>query len=519
MEQSIKPKGSSSSPSTGEWLALGMAMGFALVLGLSQLATPSLWHDELIHTYVGKSIAETGVAQLPSGVQYNNGTTQNYILAFMIKVVGLSEFTLRLPSVLFAVVNVLLIFFLTRPLLGSRTAAVAAIGLALSPWAVAWSREARFYTLQQTLYLSMLIAFWQGMERNERKAWIMFGLSAVGAYALAILTSFHSIIFLGSIGGYAILWMLYTRRWKTRWGMATLLITIVGLITIAAIAGLMNPLDKEAVMDRGGLGGGIEDPNRALRYYYLHWLKLNLSKGFYFLALFGFAAMLTKEKRKGLFTALAFWVPIIILTFFIGYRRPRFMFFVYPLYVIAWSYGLVCIVSWIARRNKQRVEWAVAVLLILFIVRLGLSFITLTSNSLVYAQGDSITLARKHPQWREPCLWLKEHQEANTVVITTTFLPVYHYLGAVDNWYPTRHLWWEVDESGMDDLKGLPELQAYMQAHPRGYFVTEYWRWQRLEGPEWQSDQRDEILWVKEHMTRLDEASNEDIIVWTWGLE
>ncbi len=494
-------------------------MGFALVLGLSQLATPSLWHDELIHTYVGKSIAETGVAQLPSGVAYHNGTTQNLILAFMIKCWGTTEIPLRLPSVIFAVLNVLLIYCLTRPLLGGRTAALAAIGLALSPWAVAWSREARFYTLQQSLYLIMLIAFWQSLERDTRNAWIGFGVVAVVAYALAILTSFHSILFLGSIGGYAILWMIYTRQWKTRWGMATLLIILVGLISIATLAGLMNPLDKGAVVDRGGLGGEIQDSARALRNYYLHWLKLNLSLGFYGLAIFGFGAMLFREKHRGLYAALAFWIPIIILTCFIGYRRPRFMFFAYPLYVIAWSYGLVCLGTWIAKRKKSWYEWAAVIPVSAFLLRLGLSFITLTGVSFDYAQGSNITLARKHPQWRAPCLWIKEHREPDTVVITTTFLPVYHYLGEVDNWYPTRDIWWEVDESGMDDLKGREELKAYMQAHPRGYFISEYWRWDRLRNPIWKHALYPDTLWVQENMTRIDEASNEDITVWTWGLD
>ena len=130
-----------------EWLIVGVAIGLALALGLSNLGTPSLWHDELIHTFVGKSIAETGRAELPSGTPYRNGTTHNVIIAVMIKMFGMSETTLRLPSVLLASINVLLIYLLTRPLLGRNTALVAAIALALSPWAIAWSREARFYTL------------------------------------------------------------------------------------------------------------------------------------------------------------------------------------------------------------------------------------------------------------------------------------------------------------------------------------------------------------------------------------
>jgi 4-amino-4-deoxy-L-arabinose transferase-like glycosyltransferase len=502
-----------------EWLAVGMALGMALSLGISSLGVPSLWHDELIHTYVAKSIAETGVAQLPSGVPYNNGTTHNHILATMIKVFGMSEVTLRLPSVLLAGLNVLLIYLLARPLLGRETAVVAAVGLALSPWAVAWSREARFYTLQQTLYLVTLIAFWNGMSKNTRKAWMVSGITALTAYALAVLTSYHSILFLGSVGGFAVLMALNERSLKSRWTIVVAVITVVGLVTLASFAGLMNPLDKEAVLDRGGLGGQMADQERAVRGYYFNWLRLNLSTGFFILAFFGFGVMLYRGKREGLYAVLAFWVPMLILTFLIGYRRPRFMFFVYPMYVVAWSYALVWIGGKLRGKEKTALGWTATLIAVVFLIRLAFSFLTLTGDSFEYAQGANTTLARKHPQWRAPSQWVRDNREPDTAILTTTYLPVLYYLGEVDNWYPTRTVWWEVDESGQDDLKTLPDLQAWMVEHPRGYFLSEWWRFDRNRGVTLNGELHDEVIWVMENMQKIEAASNEDITVYSWGLE
>lgn len=502
-----------------EWGVVGVAMGMALMLGLSKLGEPSLWHDELIHVYVGKSIAETGLAQLPSGVPYHNGTVHNYILAAMIKTFGLTEVTMRLPSVFFATLNVLLIYLLTRPLLGRNAALIAAAGLALSPWAVAWSREARFYTLQQTLYLTVLLGYWHALTRETRRAWISFGLTALIAYTLAVLTSYHSILFLGSIGGYAILIGLHQRQWKSRWSVAVAIITLVGLLSLASFAGLMNPLDKGAVIDRGGLGGQMSDLERMDRAYYFTWLRLNLSTGFFILALVGFVTMLIRRGREGLYTALAFWVPILILTFLIGYRRPRFMFFAYPIFVAAWSYALASFIDWTRKRPASHMEWAAYAVTALFLLRAALSFVSLTGDSLVVASGAHTTLARKHPQWREPCRWVRENREPDTVILTTTFLPVYHYVGHVDNWYPTRTLWWEVDESGMDDLKTLEDLQAWMKEHPRGYFISEWWRFDRNRGPTLEGELHNDVIWVMENMKRIDEACSEDVTVYAWGLD
>ena len=127
--------------------------------------------------------------------------------------------------------------------------------------------------------------------------------------------------------------------------------------------------------------------------------------------------------------------------------------------------------GWRAFVGKPRRSWVwriTAVLILLLGVRLAWSTVKLTRASLDAASGADVTLARRHPQWRDPCRYVRERLDADTVVITTTFLPVYHYVGRVDNWYPSRSVWWEPVESGMEGLLGLPELQAYVQQHPNG---------------------------------------------------
>jgi uncharacterized membrane protein len=501
---------------------LAIAVALSQGLGFSHLSAPSLWHDELIHAYVGKSIADTGQAQLPSGMPYHNGSTFNYILALMISLFGMTETALRSPSVLLAGLNVALVYFVIKPLLGRPAALATAFALALSPWTVAWSREARFYTLQQTLYLGSVGLFWVAATSPQRNRVIIGTSGAVAVYALGILTSFHSILFLGGIGAYAVLMAVLEKSWRSKWVWFTVGIGVVGLLTIASFTGLMNPLDKEAVVDRGGLGGQIVDPERAARQYYALWLRLNHSAGLYALAMVGFAAMMVKEKRKGLYVTLAFWIPILILTFFIGYRRPRFMFFAFPFYVAAFSYALVMIGTWlktVATKPKAKsspAERALAAVLVIFLLRLTWSGVQLVEDSLEVAQGADVTLARRHPQWKAPSAWVKERLEPDRVVLTTTYLPVLYYVGRVDNWYPTRALWWEVDESGMDDLKYLEDLQAYLKEHPKGYYLAEWWRFDKNLGP-WLGGQFDrDVQWVHENMTLVEEASSEDVWVYAW---
>lgn len=488
-----------------------LAAGAHFALASANLGVPALWHDELMHVYVGKSIAETGRPRLPAGTPYFSGTTFNYVMALVVRLWGTSEAAVRMPSVLFGTANVVLAYWVARRLLGRPAALVTAFALALSPWTVAWSREARFYALQQSFYLMVVLAFMELLRREHPKpAWPWAALG-IGAYVLGVLTSYHSMLFLGAIGAWCGLMLFYDSGNRLRWAAGAVIVAALGLATIGLLSELMNPLDRETVLDRGGLGGELIDPERSTRGYYTLWLRQNLSLGYYLLALFGFAAMVTREGRRGLVIALAFWVPIVVLSYFIGYRRDRFMYFAFPFYVMAFSYAFVVAAKWL-RRPKTTWPGRIAALAVLvFAARLGVSTARLVGDSLEAAGGAHTTLATRHPQWKQPCAYVKGRLDG-AVVLTTTYLPVLHYVGRVDNWYPSRFLWWEKDESGMEGLKDLDALKAFLAAHPKGFYLAEWWRFHRNEHlmPE-------EIAWVNGNTRLIEEASSEDVRVYAWG--
>jgi len=97
---------------------------------------------------------------------------------------GHSEFALRLPSALAGVLTVALLLRAGRAWLGSAAARWAALLLALNPFHVWYSQEARMYTLLGLLALATLMAFWQALHSRHLRAWaILAGFSAL-AYAV-----------------------------------------------------------------------------------------------------------------------------------------------------------------------------------------------------------------------------------------------------------------------------------------------------------------------------------------------
>ncbi len=498
-----------------EWPLLLVAIVITLSLGLSKLGIPSLWHDELVHVHVAKSIAATGWPTLPSGNFYPSSTAYNCLLALFVGVFGDEAFWVRLPSVLLAGINVGLLYVLCRTFLGRNVAIIAVFCFAASPWHIAWARQARLYEFQLLSYLAFVFTAWQWYTVPDSKRARLWGLASVCAYVVGVLTSFHSILYLGPVGGYAILCTLQERRLRSRYATAIAVCTLLGVLSILWFRFNPNPVDRAAVFETG-IGGLLLDYLRTDRFLYLRFLANNLSTGFLFLAFLGTGLLLGRGARKGLFVLLAFWVPVLILTFLVGYRRPRFMYFAYPVYVMLCSVGFVWLVAFLPHGRRSWFHAVGAFAVLLFFARLSLSVVDLTKHSLDTASGAHETLARKQPQWKKPTAWLKAHRTDETI-ITTTFLPVYHYVGHVDNWFPNRYQRWERQESGLEGLGSLDAFRSYLQEHPKGFFIAEssrfeMWRWHG----DLTNDLGLEVSWVESNMTFLDEASSADVHVWAW---
>ncbi len=515
-------------PIIGELLAVGSLIIIALSLALPNLGTASLWHDELVHVFVAKSIAATGAPVLPSGDFYPSSTAYNLLLAGVVRFFGDSATAVRALSALLSALNVLLLYFLCRKWQGRACAVLAAGLLALSPWHVSWAREARLYEMQITTYLLLLLCTWNAFEASQKKSAAAWTIGAIAAYIAGVFTSYHSILFLSAIGGYALLhfvqetvfsmqdnrsfWNVQTL--KTRWTLALFLCLVLGLLTVIGFLYNPNAVDRSAVFETG-LGGRMPDPQRQDRWLYLRFLWNNLSLGIFATALLGTMAAWRRNLSQTRYAAVAFWAPVLVLTFLIGYRRPRFMYFTFPFYQALVAYGLVYLASYIRRPKTALHSLGIALIILVFATVLR-SQILLTQDSIQIARGAHTTLARRHPQWQKPCAYVREHMNEHAI-LTTTYLPVLYYVGRVDNWFPNRYRKWEVQESGLVGLETLEELQDFVAQHPSGFFLAEYDRFEKWSILEELPELQNELEWVQQHMHRIESASSTDVTVYAWG--
>lgn len=128
-----------SGPSSGRvsrWLLLSGIVAIATAVRIAGLSATALWGDEY------RSIDE---ATSHLGANLTSVLYPFVLRAFM--GMGQSVEVLRLPAVLFGVAAVVATYLLARTLTDERTAAIAALLMATSSYAVGYSQQVRFYSL------------------------------------------------------------------------------------------------------------------------------------------------------------------------------------------------------------------------------------------------------------------------------------------------------------------------------------------------------------------------------------
>lgn len=151
-----------------------------LVLRSFRLGHQSLWTDEIV-TF--RSSVGTLYWVLTQRVVNSNIPPLYYAIVHFVLRIGDGEAILRLPSVVFGIATLVLMYLVVARMLEARTALTSTALLSISPFHVWYSQEARPYAL--LLFLSLL-AFWMLQRLIEQpESWrrrAAFALSAASLF-------------------------------------------------------------------------------------------------------------------------------------------------------------------------------------------------------------------------------------------------------------------------------------------------------------------------------------------------
>jgi len=158
----------------------------AFVLRVYRLGYQSLWDDEAWSLFLARNdvigIALKAAADVHPPLYY-------YLLHFWMLLAGNSEFSARFPSLFFGVLFVALFSRVSRDLLGADSAPLAGFVVALAPFLVYFSQEARMYTLATFFSLMSVLLFWKALGTGHYHCWAIY----VVATALALYTHYYAV--------------------------------------------------------------------------------------------------------------------------------------------------------------------------------------------------------------------------------------------------------------------------------------------------------------------------------------
>jgi mannosyltransferase len=340
-----------------------VALGFAL--RLYALASESLWFDELLQLDIAQGPLAGILPQLPR----HTAVPLDYIISHFWILLGRQDDWVRLPAVIFGTLTLPVAFQLGRRLLGRTDGLLLMALLAISPFHIRYSQEARPYALVVLGIMLAVYAFWQFRASRRRRYLVML---QIGVLIFALAHLFAIVIFVPLLFWAAADLIFGMERKRVVRSLIALAGTgVVALVMLLALGygsalyystlefgkAVTEPqkftVEAEQKPNRGAgpelnenffkteifgsLGAGDSDP--------VLWL-------FNGLAGLGLLYLLTR-KRYDLSLLLSLWLvlPMVAIVAFLLYRgtffAPRYIISTLPAYLLLLTAGILALPRWL----------------------------------------------------------------------------------------------------------------------------------------------------------------------------
>ena len=173
-----------------------------LALRIFELARKPLWLDEASTYFLTN---QPNVMDVWAAAFNDHHAPLHFIVIWMVKSIGSDEFWLRFPSAIAGALTIIVVFLLAKELANEETGLIAAALIAVSPYHILYSQEARMYGMVVLFVSLAMYTFFRAIRTRSLVDWVCFG----SACALAFYTHFYaSFAILSLLISYGII------RWK-----------------------------------------------------------------------------------------------------------------------------------------------------------------------------------------------------------------------------------------------------------------------------------------------------------------
>ncbi|MDZ7344851.1 MAG: glycosyltransferase family 39 protein, partial [candidate division KSB1 bacterium] len=474
--------------------------------------------------YAAQSMLETGKPSFPSGEANPRAALYSKLVAYSFQFLGANEFSLRLPSAVLGVHCIVVAFFVAQRFFGTTTALLTALFLAISPFAIGWSRLSRMYTLFQFLFVWGIYAFYRGFENDGKgmfARWQESSLSKLkavrdflnrwqlnvfwlwSALVFFVLSySVHDLTALFAVGLAFYLAGMFLLHWKDdglfRAVRGKYFITLVGLVSIVTFAIVARPEVRSMVtyaltyIPKWAEGTRFQDRKLFFDFMFDHY---NFPMGVLFVI--GAYQIVARLHRQGIYLLSIFLGYLFMFTVVFSYRHFQYLYNVYALFVMISAFAFSNIVGheteWIKQNwfSKTRLSNALLKGLVLFsfLAWLPLTPSVRLARRIPLSEDGSFNGAMYMEEWREACEFVRAKSDKNDLIISSDALGTLHYLGRVDYDLNFADLDIAIEKglkradgeyfdlySGKPFIQSLAQLQRLTEEHENIWLLSQHYK-------------------------------------------
>lgn len=394
-----------------QYVWLFMITLFAAVLRFYRLGEWSFWIDEIFT--INHAVSHfSSIALLLNNIPPSRNWIPISVImdALALNMGGINEWSARLAPAIIGILTIPILYFPTRKIFGSRIALISLLLLAVSPWHLFWSQNARFYTSLILFYTLALFAFHFGIEEDKPSYLFIFFILVYLAASerLSALFIFPVVlIYLAS------LWVLRFDKPKGL-NFRNILIITAPLFIGSAIefySRIVNGESRFLADFSWFFQYQVDDPLRLLVF-----VGNNIGIPLMVMALFSGLFLLRVRSRPGLLMFVSATVPLLILLLanLLIFTKDRYIFIT----LFSWIILAVVGINEIASGLQAHSRWLViAVFFVLFAYAMN--------DVLLYYQanhGDRLP-------WKSAFSSVEEHAREQDIIVA--FWPQFHPYYAV----------------------------------------------------------------------------------------
>lgn len=383
---------------------ISLIMVLGLFFRIYNLSSQPYWMDEGYTINAILSIRDHGSTLLDSG-NYYSCPTYCYPTHYLTKVFGDNPFSYRLLSVISGILLVLISYLIIKKIVNHKVALLSSFFLAFSYYEIAWSRQARWYTLFSLFFIVATYFFYKVFKEKKIKYYILtaiFTILTIFTHSLGIILPFSFLIFI-------FIENIKNNKIKLLKNSIFVIVISLALIVFDYLSGIKL------------ISTSLK--NLSLHFNLLDYLVFYIKNYSIFIILL-IASFFVKHNYKEysrllLIILLSYLIP---LSFFTNLENYRYLFQIVPIIFILSSISLDYILEKI-KPIKYKIIIIVSIILLYFLLNIGVIY----PRSFYYLESDipSKSLIKKNyysytpqPNWNEAYKMIQKNKKDDEIVIS-----------------------------------------------------------------------------------------------------